>query len=77
MNTEQLKNKNLLKKTIKGFGYFMVVFYLVIGVFLLTTDRLQNHLTPIQKNGIGVIVIVYGIFRGYRIFKDKNSDQNN
>ena len=77
MNTEQLKNKNLLKKTIKGFGYFMVLFYFAIGVFLLTTDKLHNYFTPIQKNGIGVIVIVYGLFRGYRIFKDKNSDQNN
>ena len=77
MNTEQLKKKNILKKTIKGFSYFMVVFYFAVGAFLLTTDRLQNHLTPIQKNGIGVIVIVYGLFRGYRIYKGENSEQNN
>ena len=66
MSDEQMKSKIFLKKIIKGFGYFMVIFYLAIGVFLLTTDRLHNHLTPIQKNGIGVIVIIYGLFRGFR-----------
>jgi hypothetical protein len=48
------------------FNYIMSAIYLLTGLFLLlkgwfVLDRLQNY-------GLGILLIVYGIFRAYRIY---------
>ncbi len=48
-----------------GFGIFMVLFYVAIGiVFLLNLFMI----TPGISIAIGCILIVYGIWRGVRLF---------
>lgn len=53
-----------------GFGIFMVIFYLAVGI-LFILDIFQ-----IQRPGIciamGIILIAYGIFRGIRLYKGWN-----
>ena len=49
-------------------GVFMVVFYLCMGVLFIFSD-----LFDIQKEYmvvIGILFVFYGIFRGYRVWKN-------
>jgi hypothetical protein len=52
------------------FGYVMVLFYLALGLGFLLTDIFQEF---IQTGGwrtlLGVALILYSIFRGFRIYK--------
>ena len=44
----------------------MSVIYLVLGFFLLIIG--WSRLNHLQNLGIGILLIVYGIFRAYRIY---------
>ncbi|MBO4966389.1 MAG: hypothetical protein J6C81_09080 [Muribaculaceae bacterium] len=52
------------------FGIFMVLIYLAVGVLFIT------NVFNIDNTGIsiavGVILIIYGIWRGFRLYKGMN-----
>lgn len=49
-----------------AFGIFMVLFYVAIGiVFLLNLFKIEVGISI----AVGCILIVYGIWRGYRLIK--------
>jgi hypothetical protein len=53
------------------FNYSMSVIYLVLGLFLLVIGWARlNHF---QNSGLGILLIVYGIFRAYRIYSTEKS----
>jgi hypothetical protein len=61
------------------FNYSMSVIYLVLGLFLLIIG--WSRLNHIQNLGLGILLIVYGIFRAYRIYNSERavkleSDEN-
>jgi hypothetical protein len=63
------------------FNYSMSVIYLVLGLFLLIIGWARlNHL---QNVGLGILLIVYGIFRAFRIYstekavKSESEEKNN
>lgn len=63
--------------TILYFSYFMVVVYIFMGLFLLSNPDIV-YLDKTQKNSIGVLCLVYGLYRGYRIYKTiKQENENN
>lgn len=72
MFDEQYKPKYfvILKCISRYFGFFMVFVYLTLGVFMVTSDFFLNTMNKLQKNSIGIILIIYGIFRAYRIYKE-------
>ncbi len=48
------------------FGVFMVVVYLIVGVlFILDIFNIDNQTISII---VGSVLIVYGIWRGYRLY---------
>jgi len=50
-----------------AFGIFMVLFYLAVGVvFILNLFGIPHEWISIA---FGCILIAYGIFRGYRLYK--------
>jgi uncharacterized membrane protein len=57
----------------KYLAFFMVFFYLSIGLFLLFGASSIEVLTATQKNVLACILILYAFYRGYRQFK--NQDQ--
>lgn len=63
-----MKDGKLSAKTI--YGAFMVLFYLGISIALIFTsvfnDFFQNDILRII---IGVLFLVYGLFRSYRVWK--------
>jgi hypothetical protein len=58
----------------KYFGFFMVVFYLVLGCLFIFSSRFFPELNRIAKLIFGVILVIYGIFRAYRAVKSLNHD---
>ena len=48
------------------FNYSMSVIYLLAGLYLLVFGWFI--LTSFQNKGLGILMIVYGLFRAYRIY---------
>jgi hypothetical protein len=53
------------------FNYSMSVIYMVFGLFLLIIG--WSRLEHLQNLGLGILLIVYGIFRAYRIYSTEKS----
>lgn len=52
------------------FGIFMVLIYLAVGVlFIANVFNIDNTGITIA---VGVILIIYGIWRGFRLYKGMN-----
>lgn len=51
----------------------MGIIYLAAGTFIIVSAHFLN-LEPYQRVLFGAIIIAYGIFRAYKVFR-KNSDQ--
>ena len=76
MQDNSPKTVTNFNKILRYFGFIMVILYFTVGVFMLSSDRLLAYFSPIQKNGIGIVIIIYGIFRGYRIYKSQKENAN-
>lgn len=51
------------------FGIFMILFYLGFGfLFIKKYLRIANEGTSIT---VGIIFVIYGIWRAYRLYKEK------
>ena len=57
----------------KYLTFFMVFFYLSIGLYLLFGGRSIEMLTSNQKITIGCLLIIYAFYRGYRQFKNEEN----
>lgn len=53
------------------FNYSMSVIYLVLGLFLLIIGWVR--LDHLQNIGLGILLIVYEIFRAYRIYSTEKA----
>ena len=51
------------------FRFFMVSIYLALGVMILFFDTLPFHISNTGKALIGIVFLLYGVFRIYTIFK--------
>ncbi len=51
-----------------AYGIFMVIFYLCIAVLLVLTPIFENVHIAIRII-MGVLFFIYGLFRGYRVWK--------
>lgn len=51
------------------FSYAMAAVYIFAGIYLLAAGWFM--LNALQNKGLGTIMILYGIFRAYRIFRSK------
>jgi len=52
----------------------MCFVYVGLGVFILFAAEVLNFST-IQKNGAGIILIAYGLFRFYSTYKKRQQEQ--
>jgi hypothetical protein len=49
---------------------FMVLFYLSFGLFLIFSALEFNVLTNLQRNILGILLILYAFYRAYRLYKN-------
>lgn len=52
------------------YSFFIVVLYLVLGILLLLKYLVWQEVPSLSMASFGVIVIAYGLFRGYRGYRD-------
>lgn len=67
------------KKALPFMGVLMPLAYIGVGFFVLLSERTNETLLPAQRYSLSGLIIVYGIFRSYRLIKaqkDKNKDEN-
>lgn len=53
------------------FGIFMIIFYIGIGILLILANQTFQIFTPTVSIIFGVLLCVYGVWRGYRLWKGK------
>lgn len=59
------------------FGYVMVLFYLVIGLGFLLTNVFQEFIADGKwRTILGILLILYSIFRAFRILKKVKEIKN-
>jgi len=63
-------------RIVKYFGFFMVIFYLVLGFLFIFSSKIFPEFNRIAKLIFGLILVLYGIFRAYRAIKSLNHDNS-
>ena len=66
------------KKILPLMGILMPIAYIGVGCFILLSERTKESLLPTQRYSLSGLIIVYGIFRAYRLIKTqkiKDEDQ--
>jgi len=52
------------------------LFYLMFSLILLLTNIFSATLSPIQRYSVGGILLVYALFRAYRIYLSQKETMN-
>jgi hypothetical protein len=58
----------------KGFRIVMVVLYVIVGTTIIFKAQNIGNIPSSYALILGVFLIVYGLFRGYKVFRDYFSD---
>jgi hypothetical protein len=70
MSLEEIREKreNKVGNIVKYFGAIMGLFYLVLGISILL-NKVPLLVNEIVKYTLGTAMVLYGLFRMYRILK--------
>jgi predicted membrane chloride channel (bestrophin family) len=52
------------------YGFFVLVLYLMLGILLLLKFLVWQEVPSFRMASFAIVVIAYGIFRGYRTYKE-------
>ncbi len=66
-------------KILSLFGIFMVMFYILIGFFLLLFPSYFTGFRDLHRIVFGAAIILYGGYRGYQVyrkFQEKDDDDD-
>ena len=59
------------------FGYVMVLFYLALGLGFLLTNVFSEFISAgILRVSLGLLLILYSIFRAFRIYKQNKNEKH-
>lgn len=68
----------LAKKVLPLIGILMPLAYIGVGMYVVLSERMKEILQPINRYVLCGLLIIYGIFRAYRLItaqKDNDEDQ--
>ena len=71
----QSSRSQLARQILQIFNYLMIGMYICLGIYLLVKGWFA--LSKTQSVGIGVLLIVYAIFRLYRVLKENGMKEVN
>ncbi len=60
----------------RAFAGFMALIYIGAGVLLIATEARFESLPPFAQQLLAAVLIIYGLFRVYRLLMDIKSDFN-
>ena len=52
------------------YSFFIVVLYFLFGVLLLFKYLVWQEVPDIRMAAFGIVVLAYGAFRGYRVYRE-------
>ncbi|MBS1682485.1 MAG: hypothetical protein JST48_12300 [Bacteroidetes bacterium] len=58
-----------MQSVVKYFALFMCLVYIMLGAAMASGSPLFNNISRKYTLALGCIMIVYGLFRGYRVFQ--------
>ena len=66
----------MISRIFRYFEVVMVLAYVGFGIFVLFFSEKVFNLIPVQRIILGIVLVVYGIFRSYKAYKKnfKNED---
>jgi hypothetical protein len=59
------------------YSFFVMVLYLVFGFILLLKYSVWQEEPSIRFSLFGLVIIAYGLYRGYRAYKDFQTEKEN
>jgi len=75
LSVKKSTTPNRLRNSLSWFGYLMPLAYIALGLFFMLSERMKENFIPSQRYAIGGVIIVYGLFRSFRILKSKKDDK--
>lgn len=64
-----MENKNNNKKTLRFVWSFVMIFVYLSVAYMLTCTKIFENISESIRYAMAVVFAVYGIFRGYRLYK--------
>jgi hypothetical protein len=65
-----------LKKALPLIGILMPIVYIGVGCFVLLSERTKELMQPTNRYLLSGLLIIYGIFRTYRILKTQKVEDD-
>jgi len=69
------KQKSLTRRFLLILGVATLVCVTVLGLMIMFTDTLNLNMGGTQKMTVGGLLVAYGIYRSFRIFKKQPDDE--
>ena len=69
MNTESDHKWPTFQVILKYFQGFMAIVYVLLGIAILWRSEQLFHIPETYSIPLGIILIAYGIIRGYRVYQ--------
>ena len=67
-----MENERKTNKIAYIFGLFMVVFYIAMAGIFAFSPMFEQNFSPLVRYCIGIIFLLYGIFRFWRFVKSRH-----
>ncbi len=67
----------MLSRVLRYFEVIMVLGYVGFGIFVLFFSEKVFTLIPIRRIVLGVVLVVYGIYRSYKAYKKNFNEEEN
>lgn len=68
------KRRKRINKIYYVFGVFMVLFYVGMAYVMIFSPIFVKSISAPIRYGMGILFLVYGIFRGYRQVRDMKNN---
>ena len=69
-SSDRIRRSRSVTNPMKWFGMVMSGFYLVAGLFILFDKKYVVGIPPDLKNIFAILLLIYGIYRGWRVYMD-------
>ena len=69
------KQKSLTRRFLLILGVATLVCVTILGVMIMFTDKLNLNMGNTQRMTVGGLLVAYGIYRSFRIFKTQPDDE--
>jgi hypothetical protein len=67
---ERIRTRRTFKSPMMVLGLVMTVIYLCLGAYLFFKKGILTGIAPEFQNAFAILLMVYGVYRGWRVYAD-------